>query len=390
MPRTLESLPGTNPAHKIAAVVQGPARPTRPGADSSPHVTSQSATPTLRHWGVASRGGRAAIGRKVGPAACARSERGMGVWPDRPERAAIGLGAWPRAAGGGWGRRRRESRPRAVHLRADARVPEAAPAAVPAAMNRFKVSKFRHTEARPPRREVRPASVAPCPAATLPPPLAQRGDPPPRARLPRGRPLKARVRRPGRPVAARRSEPGAPGTFWALDEHRGPASQRDPRGGAARPVGPRPEAYEAACLPGFRSASPGSHNPSSPPPRSPLPGAGVRERCPFLSWPWRVRVCHWRGGAPRPETRPSLGFPPALPLAAGLSSSPTQGDAAKAWVGRGKPKQVEARERAEPGGGGVPTAPRKGRRPDEGCSSESMPTRVCSETLFGRPGSVFQ
>ena len=155
-------------------------------------------------------------------------------------------------------------------------------------------------------------------------------------------------------------------------------------------MGPRPEAYEAACLPGFRSASPGSHNPSSPPPRSPLPGAGVRERCPFLSWPWRVRVCHWRGGAPRPETRPSLGFPPALPLAAGLSSSPTQGDAAKAWVGRGKPKQVEARERAEPGGGGVPTAPRKGRRPDEGCSSESMPTRVCSETLFGRPGSVFQ
>ena len=102
----------------------------------------------------------------------------MRVWPDRPERAAIGLGEWPRAAGGGWGRRRRESRLRAVHLRADARVPEAAPAAVPAAMNRFKVSKFRHTEARQPRREVSPASVAPCPAATLPPPLAQRGDPP--------------------------------------------------------------------------------------------------------------------------------------------------------------------------------------------------------------------
>lgn len=216
-----------------------------------------------------------------------------------------------------------------------------------------------------------------------------RGPPHPEPACPRGAPL-----RPGSGVQAALWPRGGQSLellgHWALVEHRGPASQRDPRGGAARLVGPRPEAYEAACLPGFRSASPGSHSASSPPPRSPLPGAGVRERCSSLSWPWRVRVCHWRGGTPRPEMRASLGFPPAFPLAAGLSSSPTQGDAAKAWVGRGKPKQVEARERAESGGGGVPRAPRKGRRPDEGCASESMPAPVCSETLFGRPGSVFQ
>ncbi|VCW69911.1 unnamed protein product, partial [Gulo gulo] len=59
----------------------------------------------------------------------------------------------PRAAASGWGRRRRESRQLSVHLRADARVLEAAPAAVLVAMSRFKVSKFRHTEARPSRRE---------------------------------------------------------------------------------------------------------------------------------------------------------------------------------------------------------------------------------------------
>lgn len=44
-----------------------------------------------------------------------------------------------------------------VHLRAVAWVLKAASSAVPAAMSRFKVSKFRHTEARPPRREVSPA-----------------------------------------------------------------------------------------------------------------------------------------------------------------------------------------------------------------------------------------
>ncbi|XP_030877085.1 coronin-7-like [Leptonychotes weddellii] len=79
-----------------------------------------------------------------------------GTGPSGPERAAIGrgrIGAWPRAAASGWGRRRRESRLLSVHLRADARVFEAALAAVPVAMSRFKVSKFRHTEARPSRRE---------------------------------------------------------------------------------------------------------------------------------------------------------------------------------------------------------------------------------------------
>lgn len=52
-----------------------------------------------------------------------------------------------------------------MHLRADARVLEAAPAAVLVAMSRFKVSKFRHTEARPSRREVSPAlgSLRPSP-----------------------------------------------------------------------------------------------------------------------------------------------------------------------------------------------------------------------------------
>ncbi|XP_043312091.1 coronin-7 isoform X1 [Cervus canadensis] len=105
---------------KIAAVVQGLARPTRPGADSSPHVTSRPATPTLWHWGVASRGGRAAIGREVGPAACARRERGMGVWPDRPERAAIGL----RRVGGVTTGGRPRVGPEAAGVQAASRAPE--------------------------------------------------------------------------------------------------------------------------------------------------------------------------------------------------------------------------------------------------------------------------
>lgn len=118
----------------------------------------------------------------------AEGER-LGAWSGGPEWAAIGLGlvrAWPRASGCGWGRRRRESRLLAVHLRAYARVLEAAPAAVLAAMNRFKVSKFRHTEARPPRREVSLDAVAPCLAA--PPPLALQGTP--GACLTRGAPFR--------------------------------------------------------------------------------------------------------------------------------------------------------------------------------------------------------
>lgn len=125
-----------------------------------------------------------------------------GAGPSGPERAAIGrgrAGAWPRAAASGWGRRRRESRLLSVHLRADARVFEAAPAAVPVAMSRFKVSKFRHTEARPSRREVSPARGSPRPRPS-PSPGPHAGTP--RARLPRGAPF-----RPGPRVPAVPSHP---------------------------------------------------------------------------------------------------------------------------------------------------------------------------------------
>jgi hypothetical protein len=44
-----------------------------------------------------------------------------------------------------------------LHLRADASGLPGCARTVPSAMSRFKVSKFRHTEARPPRREVSPA-----------------------------------------------------------------------------------------------------------------------------------------------------------------------------------------------------------------------------------------
>lgn len=192
----------------------------------------------------------------------------MGVWPNRPERAAIGLGRVGGVATGG----RPRVGPEAAGVPAASCAPESRR---PGPRSCTRRCPRRHEplqgiqvpahggSAAPPRGK--PGFRPPLPVGhPSPAPGSARGAP--RARLPWGRPLKARVRSPGRPVAARRSEPGAPETLWALVEHQGPASQRDPRGGAARPVGPRPEAYEAACLPGFRSASPGSHSASSPPP----------------------------------------------------------------------------------------------------------------------------
>lgn len=128
-------------------------------------------------------------------------------------------GAWPRAAGRGWSRRPRDSLLLAVHLRADARVPEPGLVTVPVAMSRFKVSKFRHTEARPPRREVSPARRPRTPF-------------PPSPSVPR-RPLQARDRRPGRPVVTRQAVSAAPGTL---------------SGRSVRAVGPpaRPRAPEVA------------------------------------------------------------------------------------------------------------------------------------------------
>lgn len=131
-------------------------------------MTSPPALPARRHRGVASPESSAAIGREAGSGG--------------PERAAIGRGraeAWPQvglAAGGAGGGGSRSLL--SVHLRADARVFEAAPADFPVAMSRFKVSKFRHTEARPSRREVSPAGGTRVPPH--PPPQALRGDAPPK------------------------------------------------------------------------------------------------------------------------------------------------------------------------------------------------------------------
>lgn len=190
-------------------------------------------------------------------------------------------GAWPRAAGRGWSRRPRDSRLLAVHLRADARVLEPGLVTVPVAMSRFKVSKFRHTEARPPRREVSPAR--------RPPPPSPRSPSAPR------RPLQARDRRPGRPVVTRPAVSAAPGTLSGRSVS--PAGGRPacpapgPRGGIAHPASPRPEARKAACLLGFRSSSPGSRgsaasgaSSSSLTPSRSCPGLGCG-RCPFLPWP---------------------------------------------------------------------------------------------------------
>lgn len=113
-------------------------------------------------------------------------------------------GAWPRAArAAGRSRRPRDSRLLAVHLRADARLFEPGLVTVPVAMSRFKVSKFRHTEARPPRREVsparRPRTPFPFPASNLLPLRIPLRDP----RRSRGAPC-----RPGTGVRAARSPPG--------------------------------------------------------------------------------------------------------------------------------------------------------------------------------------
>lgn len=198
----------------------------------------------------------------------------------------MGRGRGRQAVGRGWGRRRWESRLLAVHLRADARVLEAALAPVPVAMSRFKVSKFRHTEARLPRREVSPASG---PRATaLPPNRARVGTLEPAC--------------PGAPRTGPASGPpcrGLAGRAWrSLDTGCSVSpGVRPPHPGipeVAQParLGPNPEACEAACLPGFRSASLGSRGRDaagagcpSPPPCSPLPGAGVWERCASVPWP---------------------------------------------------------------------------------------------------------
>ena len=152
---------------------------------------------------------------------------------------------------------------------------------VPAAMNRFKVSKFRHTEARPPRREVRPASVAPCPAATLPPPLAQRGDPPPEPACPGGAPL-----RPGSGVQAALWPRG--GQSLELLGHSGLSLNTEvlPRNGT--PEAAPPARWGRGLRPTRLPAFPASGRPrlgaTTPPPRllgRPCPGLGCERDAPF-------------------------------------------------------------------------------------------------------------
>lgn len=146
---------------------------------------------------VGGRGQRRARRRK-GPGGEAQQAGAGYNWLGR-------VGACPRAVGRGWSGRLQELRLLAVHLRADALVVEAGLATVSAAMSRFKVSKFRHTEARLPRREVSPARG---PRSSFPSPNPARGPP---SRFVLRRPLQARDQCPGRPVVTRQAVSAAPG-----------------------------------------------------------------------------------------------------------------------------------------------------------------------------------
>lgn len=168
-----------------------------------------------------------------------------------------------------------------VHLRADAWVFEAAPAAFPVAMSRFKVSKFRHMEARPSRREVSPARRTRAPAP--PPPQTRAGTPEPSCP---GAPPSGLGPASGLFRRTRRAESGAarPGLYLSPLER--PAVRQLPRlalgppTGVTSPTRRRPEACEAACLLRFRSASLGSRGRAllapAPPcrPDRPCPGLG--------------------------------------------------------------------------------------------------------------------
>lgn len=202
-PRPLENLWGQTAAQKIAAVAPSPQEPT---AQHTAHDLPTCAV-GLSHPGLASPGDRPEIGRGAGPAARALRKTNRGG----AQRAGAGydwlgcVGECPRAVGRGWSGRLQELRLLAVHLRADALVVEAGLATVSAAMSRFKVSKFRHTEARLPRREVSPVRGS---RSSFPSPDPARGPP---SRFVLRRPLQARDRCPGRPVVTRQAVSAAPG-----------------------------------------------------------------------------------------------------------------------------------------------------------------------------------
>lgn len=210
VPRTLESLPGPNPAPQNRSHGQGPARPAGSGRLAARDLSVRDSNPPAVGRGLEGR--PVAIGRRWGLRR-ARGGEGDGGVARQARRAAIGLGrvgAWPRAADRRWGRRRRESRLLAVHL-SRRPGPRSCTRRCPRRHEPLQgIQKFRHTEARPPRREVSPAVLA----RRHPSPPWLRAGSPPSPPAP-GAPLKARVRRPGRPFGARRSEPGAPETLWA-------------------------------------------------------------------------------------------------------------------------------------------------------------------------------
>lgn len=103
-------------------------------------------------------------------------------------------------------------------------------------MSRFKVSKFRNTEARPSRREVSPARGSPRPRPSPSP--GPRAGTPPSPPAP-GRPLQARARCPGCSVAPRGQNPALPGrlSLWLLRERRY-LRARPPRPGTPEAVQP--------------------------------------------------------------------------------------------------------------------------------------------------------